>query len=225
MKNIELSVSMLSADFSNLAESIRVIEDAGADLLHIDVMDGRFVPNITFGSTVVDSLRNKSKLPLDIHLMIAEPERHIDLFNIERAEYIVVHQEACIHLERTLRYIKSLGIKCGVAINPSTSPVVLDYILDFVDQVLVMSVNPGFAAQSFIPSAVEKIKSLDSLRAEYGFGYKIAVDGGINFDTIGLVSEAGADIIVSGSAVFGAKDPAVTLNKLRELALASEGGR
>jgi ribulose-phosphate 3-epimerase len=218
MKKIELAVSMLSADFSNLTESIRIVEDAGADLLHIDVMDGRFVPNITFGPAVVDSLKGKSKLPLDIHLMIAEPERHIDLFNIERAEYIVIHEEACIHLERTLRYIKSLGIKCGVAINPSTSPLTLDYVLDFVDQILVMSVNPGFAAQSFIPSAVEKIKGLDTLRAEYGFGYKIAVDGGINVETIGSVCEAGADIIISGSAIFGAKDPSAAVRKLKEIA-------
>jgi ribulose-phosphate 3-epimerase len=218
MKKIELAVSMLSADFSNLTESIRLVEDAGADLLHIDVMDGRFVPNITFGPAVVDSLKGKSKLPLDIHLMIAEPERHIDLFNIERAEYIVIHEEACIHLERTLRYIKSLGIKCGVAINPSTSPLTLDYVLDFVDQILVMSVNPGFAAQSFIPSAVEKIKGLDALRSEYGFGYKIAVDGGINVETIGSVCEAGADIIISGSAIFGAKDPSAAVRKLKEIA-------
>jgi ribulose-phosphate 3-epimerase len=217
----EISVSLLSADFANLERDIKLCESAGADYLHMDVMDGRFVPNITFGGAVTKAASKVSSLPLDVHLMIAEPDRRIDDFVTDTTRYIVVHEEACAHLERTLQYIKSLGVGCGVALNPATHPATLDYVLGIVDQVLVMTVNPGFAAQKFIAPALEKVRVFGRLRAEKGFDYKIAVDGGINLSTVAEASKAGADIIVSGSAVFGAENPAAAIRSLKEVANAN----
>ncbi|MDR2610589.1 MAG: ribulose-phosphate 3-epimerase [Clostridiales Family XIII bacterium] len=214
----EISVSLLSADFANLEREIRICEAGGADYLHMDVMDGRFVPNITFGGAVTKAAARVSSLPLDVHLMIAEPDLRIEDFVTDTTRYIVVHQEACLHLERTLRFIKSLGVGCGVALNPATHPSTLDYVLDVADQILVMTVNPGFGAQKFIASAVEKVRVFDKLRAERGYAYKIAVDGGVNLSTIAGVSAAGADILIAGSAVFGADEPAAMIGMLKEAA-------
>jgi ribulose-phosphate 3-epimerase len=217
----EISVSLLSADFANLARDIKLCESAGADYLHMDVMDGQFVPNITFGGIVTKAVAKASRLPLDVHLMIVEPDRRIEDFLTDTTRYIVVHEEACVHLERTLRYIKSLGIGCGVALNPSTHPSSLHYVLGIVDQILIMTVNPGFAAQKFIVPALEKARIFDRLRSDKGFNYKIAVDGGVNLSTISEVSKSGADILISGSAVFGAEDPAAAIRSLREVANAN----
>jgi ribulose-phosphate 3-epimerase len=217
----ELSVSLLSADFANLGRDIALCEAAGADYLHLDVMDGRFVPNITFGGAVTKAAARVSSLPLDVHLMISYPDLRIEDFVTDTTRYIVVHQEACLHLERTLRYIKSFGVGCGVALNPATHPSTLDYVLDVADQILIMTVNPGFGAQKFIASALEKVRVFDRLRAEHGYAYKLAVDGGVNLSTIGEVSAAGTDILVSGSAVLGADDPAAMIRSLKEVANAN----
>ncbi|MDR1068892.1 MAG: ribulose-phosphate 3-epimerase [Clostridiales Family XIII bacterium] len=214
----EISVSLLAADFAELGRDMKMCEKAGADYLHIDVMDGRFVPNITFGSLVTDAATRVQGLPLDVHLMIVEPDKHIDAFVTDRTRYIVVHQEACTHLERTLRFIKSLGVGCGVALNPATHPATLDYVLEFVDQILIMTVNPGFGGQKFIASALDKVRIFNTVRTEMGYNYKIAVDGGVNASTIAEVSRAGTDIFISGSAVFGADDPAAMIRTLRGIA-------
>lgn len=201
-----LAPSLLSADFSKLGEQVKAVEDAGAHLLHIDVMDGHFVPNISFGPVVLKSLVNQTSLPFDVHLMIEDPDRYIAEFVTEKTEYITVHAEACIHLHRTLQYIKSFGIKAGVSLNPATPLSVLDYVMDDLDLVLVMSVNPGFGGQQFIPSAMAKIKHLKSIQVEQKPGLTIAIDGGINLDNVSEIANAGANLIVAGSSIFGAKD-------------------
>jgi ribulose-phosphate 3-epimerase len=201
-----LAPSILSADFSSLGQSVNIVEEAGAQILHMDVMDGHFVPNISYGAPVIKSLVGKTKLPFDIHLMIENPERYIEDFVTENTEIITVHYEACIHLNRTLQLIRSLGVKAGVSLNPSTSPQVLDYIIDDLDYILIMSVNPGFGGQSFIPSSLKKIQAVSKMKRDYNEGLTIAVDGGITLDNVGSVIEAGADFIVAGSSVFGAAD-------------------
>lgn len=212
----EISASLLSADFCNLERDIRCAEDASVDLLHIDIMDGRFVPNITFGSVVTDEIVKKTKVQLDVHLMIVEPEKHIDSFVTNHTKYIVVHQEASVHLDRTLNYIKSQGIGCGVSLNPATPVSTIEHLLGIVDQILIMSVNPGYAGQKFIPYTLEKVRYLDEIRQEKNYNYKIAMDGGISLKNVSEVAKAGTDIIVAGSAVFGAEDIGKAITALKE---------
>jgi ribulose-phosphate 3-epimerase len=201
-----LAPSILSADFSRLAQEVALVEEAGAQAIHIDVMDGHFVPNISFGSTVMKSLLGKTRLPFDVHLMIEEPDRYISDFVTENTETITVHQEACNHLHRTLQLIKSHGIKAGVSLNPSTSPKTLEYIFDELDYVLVMSVNPGFGGQKFIPSALRKLEELAEMKRRSNKNITIAVDGGITLENVREVVGAGANLIVAGSSIFGAED-------------------
>lgn len=202
----KLAPSILSADFSRLGEHVSLIEKGGADLIHVDVMDGHFVPNISFGAAVMKSLNGKTDMNYDVHLMIEDPDKYLEDFVTDKTEYITVHQEACVHLHRTIQHIKSLGIKAGVSINPATPIGVLEDILGDVDMVLVMSVNPGFGGQKFIPRALDKIKCLDQWRKEDGLDFLIEVDGGVTLDNAVEIAQAGADILVAGSAVFGAED-------------------
>lgn len=202
----KLAPSILSADFARLGEQVEQISKAGADYIHIDVMDGHFVPNISFGATVMKGLNKLDTAPYDVHLMIENPDQYVGDFVTDKTEYIVVHQEACTHLHRSLQNIKTFGVKAGVAINPATPISALECVLSDVDLVLVMSVNPGFGGQKFIPSALDKIRRLDTLRKEEGYHYAIEVDGGITLDNAELVKSAGCDIFVAGSAVFGAAD-------------------
>lgn len=203
---IQLAPSILSADFSRLGENVKRIETAGAHLIHVDVMDGHFVPNISFGAAVMKSLLGKTAMPFDVHLMIEDPDKYLEDFVTEQTEYITVHQEACTHLNRTLQHIKSMGAKAGVALNPATSLSVLDYCLDDVDMVLIMSVNPGFGGQKFISSALDKVRALDMIKREKNLDFKIEIDGGINLDNVKSVTDAGVEIVVAGSSVFGAED-------------------
>ena len=208
--------SILSADFARLGDEVRAIEAAGADLVHVDVMDGRFVPNITIGPLVVEALKKVTTLPLDVHLMIVEPEKYIGDFVKAGAHTITVHVETCPHLHRTLQQIRAAGAKAGVTLNPSTPASALLEVLTEVDQVLVMSVNPGFGGQSFIPSAVDKVRALRMmLDAKGRHAVNIEVDGGINADTAKLVVEAGARVLVAGNHVFRSKDYRAAIASLR----------
>ena len=201
-----LAPSVLSADFSKLGEDVKTIEDAGAHLIHVDVMDGHFVPNITIGPAVMKSLVRWTSMPFDVHLMISDPDKYAPLFVTPQTEFITVHAEACTHLHRTLQSIRALGVKAGVALNPATSLSAVEYVADLADLILVMSVNPGFGGQSFIPSALEKVQRLADLRAEKGYPFEIEIDGGVGLGNIAEVSAAGVDIAVAGSAVYGAED-------------------
>ncbi|MGI6752407.1 MAG: ribulose-phosphate 3-epimerase [Anaerovoracaceae bacterium] len=201
-----LAPSILSADFSKLAEEVSIVEKAGAHMIHVDVMDGHFVPNISYGATVMKSLIGKTRLPFDVHLMIENPERYIEDFVTRQTEYIVVHQEACIHLHRTLELIKSFGIKAGVALNPATPINTLECILDQLDLALIMSVNPGFGGQSFIPSSLDKVRKMKEMAELYNPQLTIQVDGGVNLNNVGSLLEAGANLIVAGASVFRAPD-------------------
>ena len=201
-----LAPSVLSADFSKLGEDVKTIEDAGAHLIHVDVMDGHFVPNITIGPAVMKSLVRWTSMPFDVHLMISDPDKYAPLFVTPQTEFITVHAEACTHLHRTLQSIRALGVKAGVALNPATSLSAVEYVADLADLILVMSVNPGFCGQSFIPSALEKVQRLADLRAEKGYTFEIEIDGGVGLGNIAEVSAAGVDIAVAGSAVYGAED-------------------
>lgn len=214
---IKLAPSLLSADFSELGKDVKLVCDAGADFLHIDVMDGHFVPNISYGECVVKSLNNITTVPYDIHLMIENPDRYIKDFVTDKTAYITVHQEACAHLDRTINNIKDTGIKAGVSINPATPVSTLSEVLDLVDLVLVMSVNPGFGGQSFIENSLNKVKELKALREEKGLDYKIEIDGGVSLDNIKRVKAAGVDIVVAGSAVFGAMDVRKRINDLKNV--------
>ena len=198
----KLAPSILSADFSRLAELVKEIEKAGAHLIHVDVMDGHFVPNITFGAPVMKSLLGKTGIPFDVHLMIENPDMYIADFVTENTEYITVHQEACIHLHRTIQNIRSHGVRAGVSINPATPVCMIEEVLSDVDMVLVMSVNPGFGGQKFIPSALDKIRALDNIRKERNLDFVIEIDGGAGADNIDEILAAGTDIVVSGSSVF-----------------------
>jgi len=213
---IKISPSILSADFSRLGEDVQAVDRAGADYIHIDVMDGHFVPNITIGPLVVDALRKVTDKPLDVHLMIENPDLYIPEFAKAGADIITVHQEAVPHLHRTIQLIKSLGKKAGVSLNPGTPVETLDVVLDDLDLVLIMSVNPGFGGQSFIPSALDKIRALRQRITQRGLATELEVDGGVKLDNIREVVAAGADVLVAGSAVFNTDDYAATITALRE---------
>ncbi len=215
---IELAPSILSADFARLADQVRAAAEGGGTVLHVDIMDGHFVPNITVGPPVVRSLRKATELPLDCHLMIENPDQYIPEFAEAGADWISVHQEACRHLHRTLQLIRSHGALAGAVLNPATPVETLSEVLDMVDYVLIMSVNPGFGAQKFIPRALHKIRRLAEIRANRGLNYRIEVDGGVALDTVGDVVRAGAEILVAGNAVFGKGDPKSNAQKLLKAA-------
>jgi ribulose-phosphate 3-epimerase len=201
---IEIAPSILAADFANLAREIARVEEGGADLLHLDIMDGHFVPNITIGPPVVSSIRKATTLPLDAHLMISEPSRYVEELVKAGANWISVHVETDPHLDRTLHYIRGYGVRAGVALNPATPLNTLDEVLPQADYILVMSVNPGFGGQTFIPSALNKIRKLREMISSNGYSARIEVDGGIGLDNLDEVLSAGAEIIVAGSAIFRA---------------------
>lgn len=202
----KIAPSILSADFSRLGEEVEAIEKGGAHFIHVDVMDGHFVPNISFGSTVMKSLLGKTNVPFDVHLMIEAPEKYLKDFVTDNTAYITVHWEACSSIEGIIQQIHGYGLKAGISINPDTDVQVLFPILDQIDMVLIMSVFPGFGGQAFIPSALEKIQILHQLRKEKGLSFEIEVDGGITKANIHQVMDAGVDIIVAGSSIFGGKN-------------------
>lgn len=212
---MKLAPSILSADFANLLEDVKKIERGGADYIHVDVMDGHFVPNISFGAPVMKCLNGKTCVPYDVHLMIENPDDYIADFVTQQTEYITVHQEACRHLHRTIQNIKSKGIKAGVSINPATPVETLSCILEDVDLVLIMSVNPGFGGQKFIPSAVRKVKELAEIKRANGYDFVIEIDGGVTLDNAKMLAEAGVEMAVAGSAVFKADDVEETVRKFK----------
>ena len=214
-RSVKIAPSILSADFARLGEEVRALEAAGADWVHVDVMDGRFVPNITLGPPIVAALRKVTKLPLDCHLMIVEPERYVEAFAAAGADVISVHAEASVHLHRTLSHIRSLGKRAGVVLNPSTDERALEYVLEVTDLVLVMSVNPGFGGQSFIEEVVPKIARIRKQIDERGLAIDLQVDGGINKDTARTVVEAGANVLVAGNAVFSNTSYAAAIAEIR----------
>lgn len=215
MRSLMIAPSILSADFSRLGDEIRAVEEAGADIIHVDVMDGHFVPNITIGPLVVKAVRAVTRLPVDVHLMITEPDRYLQDFADAGADWITVHVEACVHLHRTLACIRDLGRKAGAVLNPATSLSTLDYVLEEVDLIMLMSVNPGFGGQSFINSSIDKIRRLRSMLDEVNPQAGIEVDGGISPANIGRVAEAGANIFVAGSAIYGQPDYAAVIRDMK----------
>jgi len=217
MGDKKIAPSILSADFSRLGEEVRRVEEAGADWIHVDVMDGAFVPNITVGPFILEAVRKVTSLPLDVHLMIERPEQYISEFADAGADVITVHFEACTHLHRTIQAIKEKGKKAGVSVNPATPLVSIKYVLGDIDLLLIMSVNPGFGGQRFIPSALEKIKKARQMVDKIGANVSIEVDGGVKLENIGEVASAGADIFVSGSGVFGTKDYKKTIQEMKRI--------
>ena len=215
MNEILIAPSILSADFTDLGGEIRAVASAGADIVHVDVMDGHFVPNITIGPLIVKAARRVTERPLDVHLMISDADRYIDQFATAGADWITVHVEACPHLQRTIARIREHGLKAGVVLNPATSLTTLDHILDDIDLVMLMSVNPGFGGQSFIPATLEKISRLRRLIDDRGLTIDIEVDGGVGVDTIYNVARAGATVFVAGSAIYGAPSYAEVIARLR----------
>lgn len=214
-RTIKVAPSILSADFSRLGDQIRAVEAAGADIIHIDVMDGHFVPNITIGPLIVEAARRSTKLPLDVHLMITNPELYIADFAKAGADYLAVHAETAFHLHRLVQSIKEHKVKAAVALNPATPLSVLDHILPDLDMVVIMSVNPGFGGQSFISSAMEKIRELRKRIDSAGLQIELEVDGGVKPSNAAEIAAAGADILVAGSAVFGAKDYAAAIKSIK----------
>lgn len=214
---VKIAPSILSADFSRLGLEIKKAEEGGADLIHLDVMDGKFVPNITIGPPVIKYLRKVTKLPFDVHLMIEEPERYIKEFVDSGADIITVHQEATVHLHRTIQQIKSYGIKAGVALNPSTPLSTIEYIIEDIDMVLIMTVNPGFGGQKFISNMETKIRKLRDLINEKNLNVDIEVDGGIKLENADKAVKCGANILVAGSAVFKSDDVAETIRKFKQV--------
>lgn len=213
---LRIAPSILASDFSKLGEEIRRVEAAGADMIHIDVMDGHFVPNITIGPVVVESIRNITRLPFDVHLMIENPDSYIDDFADAGADIITVHVESCNHLHRAIQKIRQRGLKPGVALNPATSLSVVEWIARDVDMILLMTVNPGFGGQTYIEAMTSKVRELKNFITGNGISLDIEVDGGIDESTIRTVTEAGAKIIVAGSAIFKAPDASVMIKRLRE---------
>lgn len=220
---IKIAPSLLSADFARLGDEIRAVAAAGADYIHVDVMDGHFVPNITIGPLVVEAIRPLTDLPLDVHLMIDNPDSYIPAFAAAGADIVVVHVEATRHLHRTVQLIKSLGKKAGVSLNPATSLSTLDLILPDLDLVLLMTVNPGFGGQSFISGSLAKITTLRERIDDLGGGIELEVDGGVKVENIEAIAAAGADVFVAGSAVFGRPDYSATIQQLKENALRAKG--
>ena len=212
----KIAPSILAADFANLAQEIRAVEEAGADWLHIDVMDGHFVPNLTIGPPVVASLRKVTGLPLDVHLMIEKPDNYLETFVQAGADLLTVHVETCPHLHRTLQCIHKLGKKAGVALNPTTPLIFLEPILEEVDLILIMSVNPGFGGQEFIPQTLQRIQTVGKWIKKYSLKVDLEVDGGINENTLSQVVKAGANVFVAGSAIFGKNDYKKIIRQLRE---------
>jgi ribulose-phosphate 3-epimerase len=217
----EILPSILSADFAHLGEQVAALEQAGCRMLHVDVMDGHFVPNLTIGPPVVASLRKTTRLKLDVHLMITDPDRYAPLFIEAGADQVLVHQETCRHLDRTVRMIQGLGARAGVVINPATPVATLDEALGIVDYVLIMSVNPGFGGQKFIPYTLDKVRRLAQSRREKGLDFSIEIDGGVTLDNIGEMVKAGVDWVVAGSAIFGGGNPAAAFAEMRQHAHAA----
>ena len=215
---VEIFPSILASDFTRLGEQIRSVESAGVTSLHCDVMDGHFVPNMSIGPPVVASIRKFTRLTLDVHLMIADADTYAPIFIEAGADCVSVHQEACPHLDRTLKMIQAEGAKAGVVLNPATPLSTLEHVLEYCDYVLVMSVNPGFGGQRFIPFVVDKVRRLKELRERLHFGFAIEIDGGITLDNVGVVAQAGVDWVVTGSAIFGDPDPAAAVRRLRHAA-------
>lgn len=212
---VKIAPSILSADFARLGEEIKDVERGGADYIHVDVMDGHFVPNITIGPLIVEAIRPVTKLPLDVHLMIENPDQYIEAFAKAGADYLTVHVEACKHLHRTLNYIKSFGVKAGVVLNPATPVEMIQHVLEDLDMVLFMTVNPGFGGQKFIPAVLPKIKQLKEMIDTKGLDIEIEVDGGVNPETARLCVEAGATVLVAGSAVYDKDDRAKAISEIR----------
>jgi len=213
----KIAPSILSADFARLGDEVRAVEAAGADYIHVDVMDGRFVPNITIGPLVVEAVRKVTALPLDVHLMIVEPERYVEDFARAGADIIVVHAEACTHLHRVIQQIKGLGKRAGVSLNPATPLNLLDYVLEELDLVLLMTVNPGFGGQSFIEACIPKIRQLRGMLDQRGCEAELEIDGGVKPSNVARIAHAGADVLVAGSAVFGSSDYAATITEMKRL--------
>ncbi|WP_026566422.1 ribulose-phosphate 3-epimerase [Bacillus sp. UNC41MFS5] len=212
---VKIAPSILSADFSKLGEEILAVEKGGADYIHIDVMDGHFVPNITIGPLIVEAIRPITKLPLDVHLMIENPDQYIEAFAKAGADYITVHVEACRHLHRTIQIIKSFGIKAGVVLNPATPVESIQHIIGEIDMVLLMSVNPGFGGQKFIPEVLPKIRKVKEMAEQKGLDMEIEIDGGVNSETAKLCMEAGANVLVAGSAIYNQEDYAKAISLIR----------
>jgi ribulose-phosphate 3-epimerase len=215
---IEIAPSILASNFAKLGDDVRAVEQGGADVIHVDVMDGHFVPNISIGVPVVVSLHKATRLPLDVHLMIERPEEYVERFAKAGASRILIHQEATVHLDRALTLIRESGAQAGVVINPATPVAMLTDVLDKVDTVLVMSVNPGFGGQKFIPGAIEKIRQLNEGRARYNGAFRIEVDGGVDAENVAELARAGANTFVAGTSIFHTPDPAAAVRNLRKLA-------
>jgi ribulose-phosphate 3-epimerase len=212
---VKIAPSILSADFAKLGEEINAVEKAGADYIHIDVMDGHFVPNITIGPLIVNAIRPITTLPLDVHLMIENPDQYIEAFAKAGADYITVHVEACRHLHRTIHYIKSFGVKAGVVLNPATPVETIQHIIADIDMVLLMSVNPGFGGQKFIPEVLPKIRKVKKMADDKGLDLEIEIDGGVNPETAKMCIEAGANVLVAGSAIYNEDDYAKAISLIR----------